>query len=294
MNTIIDYKNVCFSYGEQQILFDICLKIQKGESVAIVGHNGAGKTTLIKLLIGVMSPSSGVVNSIKYAQTSKLSFMPEHNALYNHLTGIESMNYYAGLKKADKSSIMGILNLVNIDFAANKKISDYSKGMKQRLMLAQALLSKPEILILDEPYSGLDPNSRRLFSQIFKQLQDQGKSVIFSSHTLDGLKDVASNVIFIDKGRVALSGNINTIMQDLNLDSKIEIKLLANTNIDLIINPIKSLVSSHTIDNNRVTLFYKEKHNIKLLKSITSHPQVIDIDITKANVNNIYHHIYNK
>jgi ABC-type Mn2+/Zn2+ transport system ATPase subunit len=84
---LIDYKNVDFFYKQTQVLFDINLTINKGQSVAIVGHNGAGKTTLIKLLIGVLQPSSGAINSIEYVQTNKLSFMPEHNALYSHLSG---------------------------------------------------------------------------------------------------------------------------------------------------------------------------------------------------------------
>jgi Cu-processing system ATP-binding protein len=294
MNTIINYKDVCFSYEKQQILFDICLQIKKGESVAIVGHNGAGKTTLIKLLIGVLKPNSGTVDMEEYIQTNKLGFMPEHNALYNHLTGIELMNYYASLKGVEKSTIMNTLKLVNIDFAANKKISNYSKGMKQRLMLAQALLSKPEILILDEPYSGLDPNSRQLFSAMFKKLRNEGSTIIFSSHTLDGLKDVVDSVIFIDKGKVALSGNISTIMQDLDLDSTMKIQLSSDTNIDNIINPIKHMVSSYTIENNNLSIYYKEKNNINLLRAITNHPEVTDIDIAKANVNNIYHRIYDQ
>ncbi len=294
MNTIIDYKNVCFFYKQQQILFDICLKIQKGESVAIIGHNGAGKTTLIKLLIGVLQPNSGVINTTQYIQSNKLGFMPEHNALYAHFTGIELMKYYASLKNINQSAITAALKLVNIDFAADKKISDYSKGMKQRLMLAQAILSNPEVLILDEPYSGLDPNSRKLFSKIFKTIKDKDNNIIFSSHTLDGLDDFVDNIIFINKGKIVLSGSIVKIMQDLNLDHNIELILSNNLNIEKIIAPIKSMINSYKIDNNQLSINYKGENNYDLLRMITKTPDIIDINITKANINNIYHHIYNK
>ncbi len=296
MNTIINYKNVCFSYGKQPILSDICLEVNKGESVAIVGHNGAGKTTLIKLLIGVLSPNSGVIDSIDYIQTAKLGFMPEQNALYGHLTGGQLMEYYASLKNADKSSIMDILKLVNIDFAINKKVENYSKGMKQRLMLAQALLSNPEILILDEPYSGLDPSSRDLFSKIFKDLKNKGCTLIFSSHTLDGIQNVINNVIFINKGKVALSGNIKNIMQDLDIDNEIKVTLsdnINNANIEKIINPIIPIINNHEIKGKVLSIYYKDKHNVDLLRAISQHSEVVDIEIKKANVNNVYHHIYN-
>ncbi|MBA5247993.1 MAG: ABC transporter ATP-binding protein [Gammaproteobacteria bacterium] len=293
MSTIIDYKDVCFSYGKQQILSNLYLKINQGENVAIIGHNGAGKTTLIKLLIGVLSPNSGVIDSIDYVHTAKLGFMPEQNALYAHLTGMQLMEYYASLKNTDKSSIMGILKLVNIDFAVNKKIADYSKGMKQRLMLAQALLSNPKILILDEPYSGLDPSSRELFNKIFKDLRSKGHTIIFSSHTLDGIQNVIDNVIFINKGKVALSGNIKTIMQDLNLDNEIKVTLSENTNIENIVNSITSLINNYNIKHGVLSIYYKDKHNINLLRTISQHPEIMDIEMKKANVNDIYHHIYN-
>ncbi len=293
MNTIIDYKNVCFYYGKQPILSDICLKINKGENVAIVGHNGAGKTTLIKLLIGVLPPNSGVVNSIDYMQTAKLGFMPEQNALYAHLTGGQLMEYYASLKDVDKSSIMDILKLVNIDFAINKKVANYSKGMKQRLMLAQALLSNPKILILDEPYSGLDPSSRELFSKIFKDLRSKGHTIIFSSHTLDGIQNIIDNVIFIDKGKVALSGNIMRIMQNLDIDNEIKVTLSDNSNIENIINPIMPIINNHKIKGKVFSIYYKDKHNVDLLRAISQHSEVVDIEIKKASVNDIYRHIYN-
>ncbi|CAC9440444.1 ABC transporter ATP-binding protein [Bathymodiolus heckerae thiotrophic gill symbiont] len=291
---MIDYKNVNFSYKKIQTLFDINITIKKGDSIAIVGHNGAGKTTLIKLLIGILQPSSGTIHSIEYAQTNKLGFMPEHSALYNHLSGIELMHYFAKLKSVDFGSIDGILKLVEIDFAANKKILHYSKGMKQRLMFAQALLSDPEILILDEPYSGLDPNSRRLFSQILQKLSAKGKSIILSSHTLEGLADIVDNVVFIKKGRVALSGEIKTIIDDLDLDDKIKLALDKESSADEIIKSVQHLITSYTLFNNKLTLFYKTTNNIEILKTITNIASIQDIDINKANINDAYYHIYDK
>jgi Cu-processing system ATP-binding protein len=291
---LIDYKNVDFFYKQTQVLFDINLTINKGQSVAIVGHNGAGKTTLIKLLIGVLQPSSGAINSIEYVQTNKLSFMPEHNALYSHLSGIELMRYFAKLKGVEPSNINEILKLVEIDFAAHKKISQYSKGMKQRLMLAQALLSDPEILILDEPYSGLDPNSKRLFSRILQNLSVKNKSIILSSHTLEGLSDIVDNVIFIKKGRVTLSGKIKTIIKNLGLNDKMQLTLDKGVSADEIIKSVQSLITSHTLLNNELILLYKTINNIALLKIIVNITSIQDIVITKANVNDAYYHIYNK
>jgi Cu-processing system ATP-binding protein len=289
---LIDYKNVNFSYKQVQVLFDINLTVKKGESVAIVGHNGAGKTTLIKLLIGVLKPNSGTINSTAYTQTNQFSFMPENNALYNHLSGIELMRYFAKLKGAAVESIDDILKLVEIDFAADKKIAQYSKGMRQRLMLAQALLADPEILILDEPYSGLDPKSRRLFGHILQDLKAKGKSIILSSHTLEGLTDTVDNVIFIKKGSVALAGEIKTIINDLDLDDKINLTLSEGAAIEKIIISMQTLITSHQLSGNRLTLFYKAHNTMKILKIAVNIASVQDVDISKANVNDAYHHIY--
>ncbi|CAC9651585.1 ABC transporter ATP-binding protein [bacterium endosymbiont of Bathymodiolus sp. 5 South] len=291
---MINYKNINFSYKDVQILFDINITIKKGESVAIVGHNGAGKTTLIKLLIGVLEPNSGTINSTHYIQTNKLSFMPEHSALYGHLSGIELMHYFAELKGVGFKDIDKILKLVKIDFAMYKKISQYSKGMKQRLMLAQALLSDPEILILDEPYSGLDPSSRRLFSYILQDLSAKGKSIILSSHTLEGLTDIVDNVIFMKKGRVALSGKIKTVIDNLDLNDKIKLTLDKESSADKIIKSIQHLITSHMLSHNKLTLFYKTTNNIEILRTIVNIASIQDIDINKANVNDAYYLIYDK
>jgi Cu-processing system ATP-binding protein len=291
-NTLINYQDVCFSYGNTQVLFDINFKVNQGESIAIVGHNGAGKTTLIKLLIGVLTASSGDTGVSKYTQTNKISFMPEHNALYEHLRGIDLMLYFAKLKGVNPSEIEKILDLVEIKFAANKKISSYSKGMKQRLLLAQALLSEPEVLVLDEPYSGLDPNSRILFSSILKDLNKKGKSIILSSHTLEGLSSIVSNIIFINQGRIALSGRIDKIVNNLNLHDKMEILVQKNHSIDEIIQPIKHLIESYKFTDNKLNIFHYSKNNMAILRIISNIGLIENISTTKAGINDAYHHLY--
>jgi Cu-processing system ATP-binding protein len=220
--------------------------------------------------------------------------MPEHGALYGHLRGIDLMLYFAKLKGADPDTIDPILELVEIKFASERKISNYSKGMKQRLLLAQALLSDPEILILDEPYSGLDPNSRRLFSKILQNLSNKGKSIILSSHTLDGLSDIVDNVIFINQGQVALAGKIDEIINNLQLSDKIEILLTEDCLVDEILQSVGHLITDHELVQDKLSVFHQPDNNMAILNTLSKMSCIKNIHTVKATINDAYYHLYNK
>ncbi len=198
----------------------------------MIGHNGAGKTTLIKLLLGMMRPSSGTVELCQFNPIGKhekhikkqIGFVPESINFQPNHTGLELMQYVAKLKSVSAEDIQIKMELTNIAFAQDKKIGTYSKGMKQRLGLAQAMLGDPRVLILDEPASGLDPDSRQILYQSLQEHARAGNTVLFSSHALNDIESYIDHIILLNKGSVLMDCSIAKYRQSLKLPVVIEIE----------------------------------------------------------------------
>ena len=193
--SIVALDNVSKAYGSQQVLEGINLALPQGKCLALIGHNGAGKTTLMKLILGLIRPTAGRVEVLggdpAVADKSfrrQLGFLPENVAFHEELTGADTLAFYARLKGLPTTCCPALLERVGLSFAATRRVRTYSKGMRQRLALAQALLGTPKLLLLDEPTTGLDPVLRQEFFEIIRELTAAGTTVIISSHILTELE----------------------------------------------------------------------------------------------------------
>ncbi|MDC7293333.1 ABC transporter ATP-binding protein [Butyrivibrio sp. DSM 10294] len=202
MNDILVLKNVQKKYKETAVVKDLSLNIKKGEVFALLGANGAGKTTTIKMILGLAKASSG---DIEIEDGAKIGYSPETPYFPEYLTAMEVMNYYAGIEgdkaKKDKAYLRSLLEVTGLE-DSKVKVKNYSKGMIQRLALAQALISDPDILILDEPTAGLDALGRKHNLELLKKLKEQGKTVIINSHILHDIEAVCDRGVIMRKGEV--------------------------------------------------------------------------------------------
>lgn len=199
------------------------LSIYRGETFGLLGPNGAGKTTLLKTLLGIVRPTSGraVILGKPIGDRSvkqKIGYLPENAYLYDFLTAWEFLEFIAGLFQIPKSQqrqrIPELLDLVGLaqSTARKKKLKQYSKGMLQRVGMAQALINDPEIVFLDEPMSGLDPMGRYRMRQIVLSLKQQGKTIFFNSHVLSDIEQICDRIAFLALGELICQGSLNSLL----------------------------------------------------------------------------------
>lgn len=218
----IEVKNISKKYGEQLALNNVSFSIKKGEIVGFLGPNGAGKSTLMKILTGYVNPSSGqaLVNGYditinrKKAQL-KTGYLPEHNPLYQDLYIKEYLEFSANIYGCKKERIDEVIEQTGLTPEKRKKIDQLSKGYRQRVGLANALLHEPETIILDEPTTGLDPNQLVEIRKLIKNIA-KDKTIFLSTHIMQEVKALCDRIIIINKGEIVEDIN----MSEQNLDSK--------------------------------------------------------------------------
>jgi ABC-2 type transport system ATP-binding protein len=203
-------KNVGWRLGNRDILQEINLEINQGEVVGLLGENGAGKTTLLRLLTGYFQPDSGVIIC-----QGKLGYLAENNPLWNEMRVIEYLTFVSEVKSVLFSQTRSLIKACSLEKVLPVKIASLSLGYKQRVGLAAALVGGPEILVLDEPTTGLDPKEKLKINQIIKKF-GQKKIVIFSSHILSEVQTVCSRIIILKKGKVVYDNKINCRINQLN------------------------------------------------------------------------------
>jgi ABC-2 type transport system ATP-binding protein len=207
-------------YGQVIGLNDVTLTVPAGIT-GLLGPNGAGKSTFMKLVTGQLKPSKGGITVLGEPIWQnpqlyfRIGFCPEQDAFYERMTGLEwvaALSRLNGLNEADATAMARrALDMVDLADAADKKIGAYSKGMRQRVKMAQALAHDPDLLILDEPLSGMDPIARRKTIRLIKDWGRAGKSVIVSSHILHEIESMTSNILLINQGRILAEGNVHQI-----------------------------------------------------------------------------------
>lgn len=197
--------------GKQHVLNDICLTINDGEVVGLLGPNGAGKSTLMKIMVGVWNATNGEVQVPK-----SIGFLPEQNPLYEDMYVREYLRFFVGLRSKEQGAknkdqlVEELIERVGLQREAHKKIGQLSKGYRQRVGLAQAMIGDPELLILDEPTTGLDPNQLEDIRALIREMGAQ-RTVILSTHILQEVKQMCNRVIIIDHGEVKVDKPISEI-----------------------------------------------------------------------------------
>ncbi|WP_442909897.1 ABC transporter ATP-binding protein [Hyphomicrobium sp.] len=211
---------------------DVSFTLAGPETVALVGHNGAGKTTLMKLMLGLAHPTAGTIHVLgadpaarASAARRRIGYLPESVSFNPALTGREILAFYARLKDVTPAAAFGLLDRVGLKDAASRAVGTYSKGMRQRLGLAQALIGSPQLLLLDEPTSGLDPALRQEFYGIVGELRDGGATVVLSSHALTEIEDRAERVIIMSRGRVVADGTMEELRRIAKLPARIRLTI---------------------------------------------------------------------
>lgn len=220
------------NYGKLTALDTVSLEIKQGECVALVGPNGAGKSTLFKLVLGLIPATVGVLQVLgrkpgdrDFDQTKRrIGFLPEQVLFHGALTGRETLRFYTQLKQADLGAIDALFDRVGLSAAADRRVATYSKGMRQRLGLAQALIGSPKLLLLDEPTTGLDPDARQNLFHIVDEEKRNGAAILLSSHILTELEARTDRIAILNAGQLLADASLDTLVQRLALPSRIIVR----------------------------------------------------------------------
>ena len=207
---------------------DLCLDIGKNEIFGLLGPNGSGKSTTIKIILGLLKPSTGDCEifgqpSMRVAARKSVGFLPEAPYFYRYLTGRELVRYYARICMIDRSdiadSVDNVIELVGMTEAADRRVGTYSKGMLQRIGLAQSLVHDPDLVILDEPTAGVDPLGSAAIAEIVRELKHRGKTILLSSHLLAQIEGLCDRVAILHRGKLIREGRIEELVEEDDTDS---------------------------------------------------------------------------
>jgi len=223
---MLELKNVTKEFGSKKAVNEISLKVENGKIYGLVGRNGAGKSTTFRMILKIIEPTSGEIfyNNEKIDQEvlDKFGYLPEEGSLIPSYTVLELCEYYGALKLMDISEIreklITWLEKFNIVEYLNKKVKDLSKGNRQKIQFIVSNLHNPEFLILDEPFSGLDPVSVEELKKCIIELKNEGKTIIFSSHRMDHVEELCDDLIILEQGNTVLQGNLKEIKESYEID----------------------------------------------------------------------------
>ncbi len=215
----LQIQNLALSYGNQIILKGIDFELSEGKITALIGPNGAGKSSAFRVLAGLVAPDSGKIfldqQELKNFNILKnhCGYLLETADFYPYISGKENLELFIGLTNSTANAL-NLLEKVGLSQAANKKVQQYSRGMKQRLGLAQVLIDNPSFLILDEPFNGLDPEVKVQIFKLLVELKKQGKGILVSTHLLEDIEVIADDFILLNQGEIYLSGSMNSYRID--------------------------------------------------------------------------------
>ncbi|WIV96950.1 ABC transporter ATP-binding protein [Kinneretia aquatilis] len=235
----IELRGLSKHYGSLRAVDGVDLRVQRGEIFGLIGHNGAGKSTLFKMMLGLVAPSSGEVliqgrpisGSDFRAIRRGLGYLPENVVLYDNLSGLETLQFFARLKGAAAAQCQPLLEQVGLADAGHRPLREYSKGMRQRLGFAQALLGRPQLLFLDEPSNGLDPQAIRDFYRSLQALREQGVTVLITSHILAELQERVDRLAIMAAGRIQAMGTVQSLREQQQAPLHIELSLAGEADV---------------------------------------------------------------
>ncbi len=286
--SIISLRNISKNFGKFEAVKNLNIDIEQGRTFGFIGPNGAGKTTTLSMISGILKPDKGEIfvfgknlygvdsNEVMEIK-SKIGVVPEQPYVYGNMKVYDFLSFFADIYKIKNKEdrINSVLTGVNLSNAKNKKISEFSKGMKQRASIARALLHEPEILILDEPMSGLDPLGIKEIRDIISEQKKEGKTIIISSHILTEIENISDYVVVMNKGEVIKNGNIEQILNSSvsEIELEIEVDAMNAQMIDGLKNFdfVKNINSSG--NNLKISTYGKNKREIS--KFITDNGCVI-------------------
>jgi ABC-2 type transport system ATP-binding protein len=295
-SSIIETRHLNFAFQSgQKILDDLNLQVPAGSIYGFLGPNGAGKTTTLRLILGLLKIQDGDITLFgKHFQANRIDILRrigsliEQPSLYLHLTGKENLEVFRLTYKVNKSRMDEVLRLVQLQHAANKKVRSYSLGMKQRLAIAIALLHNPEVLILDEPTNGLDPNGIIETRELLRLLnREYGKTILVSSHLLAEVEKMATHVAIINKGKLLFQGSLQQLQNLKSKQSAIEIDVNDAERAQQVLQeqfPVKQ------VNGTRLLLNYESRERSALLNKLLVQEglDVYQLAVTQNDLENLF------
>ena len=279
-------------YGSMTVLHDLNLELAEGEVLGLFGHNGAGKTTSMKLILGLLAPSEGRVEVLGRAPNDpavrrQLGYLPENVTFYPQLSGRETLRHFARLKSAPLKQVDELLEQVGLAHAAERRVKTYSKGMRQRLGLAQALLGEPRLLLLDEPTVGLDPIATGDLYQLIDRLRQRGTSIILCSHVLPGVEAHINRAAILAKGRLQAVGSLTQLRVEAGLPTRIRASGVDNGTAWLQRWGAAGH-SARSLGERSVEVSAINGHKLPLLRELLGEGEPDDIEIHQPSLEDLY------
>jgi len=289
---IVELHQVKKDFGTLSVIKSLDLTLEQGQILGFFGHNGAGKTTTMKMILGLHQATSGQVKVFNHDPCSsqfnayryQLGFLPENVSFYPQLTGLEVLQFFAKLKQVPKQHCVELIEQVGLTHACQRRVKNYSKGMKQRLGLAQALLTEPSLLLLDEPTVGLDPIATHELYQILKTLKNKGCSVILCSHILAGVEKIIDKAAILAQGELQAYGSINELRKQQHLPTQIKFK--GYFNIEQLAQKLEVNIQTHQTGE----FSFETEPSLKLqhLKILQSQLGLTDFDTEPPSLDALY------
>jgi Cu-processing system ATP-binding protein len=298
VDRVVDLAHVCKRYGAKTVVRDVSLSIGAGECLALLGHNGAGKTTLIKLMLGLTRASGGTVSVLGQDPAARQSvelrrsvgYLPENVSFHDAMTGREVLTFYARLKREPVERCAALLQQVGLADAADRRVRTYSKGMRQRLGLAQALLGEPRLLFLDEPTTGLDPSLRLDFFRILAALRSDGVAVLISTHALSEIESRIDRVAILREGSLVAAGSLDELRRRSALPIRVRLRVDPGR-ASALAHDLGSERSFERINDCTVDLTCLDGEKMALVRHIGSlATPVRDVEIRMPGLEDIYAH----
>lgn len=289
MTPTLTLKQLTKTYAGVRALSEVSLRVAPGERVALLGHNGAGKSTMMKVILGLIPYDGGevvVTGAAPGSATARgnTAYLPENVAFHPALTGVEQIRYYLSLRGENPSQAMALLERVGLHAAAKRRIGTYSKGMRQRVGLAQALIGKPKLLVLDEPTSGLDPVSRRDFYALLDGLAADGASILLSSHALTEVEARTDRIVILSKGQLVAEGSLAELRRQAALPVTLHV-----TPRDLA--AVQAALPGAVLTDGALVLTCSQEAKLAVLTRITAlGDAVADIDVLPPSLEDMYSH----
>jgi Cu-processing system ATP-binding protein len=295
--TVVSARAVTKHYGAVHAVDGVDLEIARGELFGLIGHNGAGKSTLFKMMLGLIPLTSGAVlidnasvsGSGFRAVRRKIGYLPENVVLYDNLTGLETLQFFSRLKGAPAQDCAPALERVGLAHAAKRRVREYSKGMRQRLGFAQALLGRPQILFLDEPTTGLDPEAIRDFYAILHGLRAEGVTMVLTSHILAEIQERVDRLAIMTEGRIRAIGTVQALREQMDLPLWFEVRI-APEHFDAVHTALGHLpISAIEAREGYVSLQCRRETKMAVLAALaTLDGRVLDLHVREPSLEDVF------
>ena len=294
MNHPIECHALAKRYGDLAALDGISAVVPRGQVIGLLGHNGAGKSTLIKLILGLIAPSGGRLEVLgqspwrAHALRRRIGYLPESATFYGNLSGRELLDYLARLKQAPRAQVATLLDRVGLAHAADRRIGTYSKGMRQRLGLAQALLGSPDLVLLDEPTTGLDPQATRELYRIVGELRADGRCVLVSSHLLAELEPHIDGALILRQGKLLAAGSLHALGEQAALPAQVLLRTREQAMPELLARLETGGLSAQPRPDGRLELQVPRASKLRMLRELLADPAIVDLDVREPTLAQLY------